>query len=103
MDKVTRKDVFQANRDRVAPLLAKLRTDGIGHMIGGKTVPSISSQTFETKSPIDGAVLASVARGNAEDIDRAATAAALAFKSWRDISAAIAIPAATASPCNQLP
>src|SRR5882724_1502366 len=88
MDKVTPKssDVFQANRDRAAPLLAKLRSQGIGHMIDGKTVPSISGQTFETKSPVDGAVLASVARGSAEDIDRAATAAATAFKSWRDVS-----------------
>src|SRR6266478_1365847 len=90
MDKVTPKaDVFRANRDRAAPLLAKLREEGIGHMIGGKTVPSISGATFETRSPIDGAVLADVARGGAEDIDRAATAAALAFKSWRDISAAL--------------
>src|SRR4029077_4032679 len=88
MDKVTHKDVFQANRDRAAPLLAKLKSEGIGHMIDGKTVPSISGQTFETKSPVDGAVLASVARGNAEDIDRAATAAAKAFKSWRDMPAA---------------
>ena len=88
MDKVTPKDVFQANRDRAAPLLAKLKSEGIGHMIDGKTVPSISGQTFETKSPVDGAVLASVARGNAEDIDRAATAAATAFKSWRDMPAA---------------
>ena len=39
---------------------------------------------FETSSPIDGSVLASVARGGSEDIDRAATAAALAFKAWRD-------------------
>src|SRR6185503_11124204 len=91
MDKVTPKssDVFQANRDRAAPLLAKLKSEGIGHMIDGKTVPSISGQTFETKSPVDGAVLASVARGNAEDIDRAATAASLAFKSWRDMPAAM--------------
>src|SRR5260370_7802245 len=89
MDKVTPKssDVFQANRDRAAPLLKQLRADGIGHMIDGKIVPSISGETFETKSPIDGAVLASVARGNAEDIDRAATAAALAFKAWRDMPA----------------
>ena len=65
MDKVTPKDAFQANRDRAVPLLAKLKAEGIGHMIDGKTVPSISGQTFETKSPIDGAVLASVARGNA--------------------------------------
>ena len=34
-------------------------------------------------------MLASVARGNAEDIDRAATAAALAFKSWRDMPASM--------------
>src|SRR5438445_11269433 len=90
MDKVTPKssDVFQANSERAAPLLAKLRADGIGHMIGGKTVPSTSGQTFETKSPVDGAVLASVARGNAEDIDRAAKAAATAFRSWREMPAA---------------
>src|ERR1700685_3822389 len=89
MDKVTPKDVFAANRDRAAPLLAKLKADGIGHLIDGKIVPSISGATFETRSPIDGAVLAAVARGNAEDIDRAATAAALAFKGWRDLSAAM--------------
>src|SRR4030081_3907095 len=90
MDKVTPKpaDMFQANRDRAAPLLAKLKTEGIGHIIDGKIVPSISGKTFETKSPIDGAVLASVARGNAEDIDRAATASELAFKAWRDMPAA---------------
>src|ERR1700710_677450 len=91
MDKVTPKpaDVFQANRDRAVPLLAKLKADGIGHIIDGKVVPSISGDTFETKSPIDNAVLAAVARGNAEDIDRAATAAALAFKAWCDMPAAV--------------
>src|SRR6187431_3618570 len=88
MDKVTPKDLFQANRDRTAPLLARLKNEGIGHMIDGKTVPSTSGQTFETKSPVDGAVLATVARGNAEDIDRAATAASRAFKSWREMPAA---------------
>src|ERR1700743_1143280 len=89
MDKVAPKssEVFQANRERAAPLLAKLRADGIGHIIGGEIVPSISGETFETKSPIDGTVLATGARGGAEDIDRAATAATLAFKSWRDMSA----------------
>src|SRR5258707_13566853 len=90
MDKVTPKadDVCEANRDCAAPLLAKLRTEGIGHIINGKVVPSISGETFETKSPVDGVVLASVARGNAEDIDRAATSAAQAFKAWRDMPAA---------------
>src|SRR5246127_3324394 len=90
MDKVTPKsDLFQANKDRVAPLLKQLRADGIGHMIDGKIVPSTSGVTFETKSPVDGAVLASVARGNAEDIDRAATAATQAFKAWRDLPPAM--------------
>src|SRR6202453_3244272 len=89
MDKIVPKssDVFQANRDRVAPLLAKLKADGIGHIIDGKVVPSISGQTFATKSPVDGAVLATVARGGAEDIDRAATIARQAFKAWRDMPA----------------
>src|SRR6201994_2551715 len=90
MDKGTPKsDLFPANKDRGAPLLQPLRADGSRHMSDGKVVPSLSGDTFETKSPIDGSVLASVARGNAEDIDRAATAAALAFKSWRDMSAAL--------------
>ena len=71
MDKAAPKssEMFQANRGRAAPLLAKLRADGIGHMIGGEIVPSISGETFETKSPVDGTVLAPVARGGAEDID----------------------------------
>ena len=30
MDKVTPKNVFAANRDRAAPLLAKVKADGIG-------------------------------------------------------------------------
>jgi hypothetical protein len=43
--------MFGANCDRAAPLLAKLETDGIGHMIDGKVVPSISSESFETNEP----------------------------------------------------
>ncbi|NPV24933.1 5-carboxymethyl-2-hydroxymuconate semialdehyde dehydrogenase [Bradyrhizobium aeschynomenes] len=87
MDKASPKaDIYKANLDRAAPLLAKLKDEGIGHFIDGKVVPAISGATFETKSPIDNAVLATVARGNAEDIDRAATSAALAFKSWRDMA-----------------
>src|SRR5579872_3725582 len=90
MDNIAPKsDTFQANRDRAAPLLKQLHTDGIGHMLDGQIVPSVSGETFETRSPTDGSILASVARGNAEDIDRAATAAALAFKTWRGMSASM--------------
>src|SRR5690242_18326896 len=88
MDKVTpQSDLFKANLDRAAPLLAKLKEDGIGHMIGGRIVASMSGASFETRSPVDGAVLARVARGNAEDIDRAATVAAEAFPAWRAMAA----------------
>src|ERR1700752_3917872 len=90
MDKVTPKsDLFEANKGRAAPLLERLRADGIAHMIDGKNVASISGETFETRSPIDQALLTTVARGAAEDVDRAATAAALAFKPWREIGAAM--------------
>jgi 5-carboxymethyl-2-hydroxymuconic-semialdehyde dehydrogenase len=80
--------LFQANRDRAAALLKQLKADGIGHIIDGQNVPAISGDAFETTSPIDGTPLASVARGNAEDIDHAAQAAARAFKTWRDFPAA---------------
>ncbi len=90
MDKATPKaDIYNANLERAAPLLVRLKDEGIGHFIDGKVVPAISGATFETKSPIDGALLAKVARGNAEDIDRAATSAALAFKTWRDMAPAM--------------
>jgi 5-carboxymethyl-2-hydroxymuconic-semialdehyde dehydrogenase len=88
MDKTPPKaDVFQANRDRAAPLLKQLKADGIGHMIGGEIVPSSSGETFDTASPIDRTVLAPVARGNANDIDHAAKAAQRAFPAWRDMPA----------------
>ena len=80
-------NIFQANRDRAAPLLATLKQDGIGHIIDGQIVSSSSGETFDTQSPIDKTVLAQVARGNADDIDRAAQAAQRAFKPWRDMPA----------------
>jgi aldehyde dehydrogenase (NAD+) len=43
--------------------------------IGGEFVDSASGETFETRSPSDGSVVASVALAGAEDVDRAVTAA----------------------------
>src|SRR3954471_372275 len=82
-------EIFRANRDRAAPLLKRLKADGIGHLIDGKTEASSSGDVFETTSPIDGAPLASVARGTPADIDRAARAATRAFKAWRDMPGAM--------------
>ncbi|MET0652484.1 MAG: 5-carboxymethyl-2-hydroxymuconate semialdehyde dehydrogenase [Hyphomicrobiaceae bacterium] len=73
-------DSFAANQQRLEPLLATLRSEGIGHSIGGKRVDGTA--TFDTLSPVDKSQIAKVARGTADDIDRAAVAAKAAFKSW---------------------
>ena len=73
-------DSFAANQARLEPLLAKLRAEGIGHWIDGSRVAG--QATFETISPVDRSCIARVARGTADDIDRAAATAKAAFKSW---------------------
>ena len=55
--------------------------------IGGRWVDSASGKTFDTLDPATGEVLASVAEGSAEDVDRAVAAARRSFDSgvWRDL------------------
>ncbi len=53
-------------------------------LIDGKWVEAASGRTFDTLNPSTGAVLASVAEGDAEDINRAVAAARRAFDGpWR--------------------
>jgi len=54
--------------------------------IDGKFVDAASGETFDCVSPVDGAVLAKVAAGGPEDIDRAVKAARIAFEkgAWAD-------------------
>ena len=47
--------------------------------IGGKWLEAASGKTFETRNPATGELLANVAEGDAEDIDRAVAAAREAF------------------------
>ncbi|TPW31056.1 5-carboxymethyl-2-hydroxymuconate semialdehyde dehydrogenase [Martelella alba] len=70
------------NLARAEQYLAKFRAEGVMNHIGGQSVPSVSGETFETISPVDLKPLAKVARGGAEDINRAVAAAEEAFKSW---------------------
>lgn len=49
-------------------------------LIGGRWVEAASGKTFETLNPATGEVLAQVAEGDAEDIDRAVAAARAAFE-----------------------
>jgi aldehyde dehydrogenase (NAD+) len=48
-------------------------------LIGGKWLEAASGKTFETRNPANGEILAHVAEGDAEDIDRAVAAARDAF------------------------
>jgi gamma-glutamyl-gamma-aminobutyraldehyde dehydrogenase len=58
--------------------------------IYGAYVPAASGQTFARVSPVDGRVIAEIASGDVEDIDKAVAAARRSFESgvWRDADAA---------------
>ncbi len=58
-------------------------------LIGGKWVDAASGKTFPTYNPATGEVLARVAEGDREDIDRAVKAARAAFEKgpWRKLTA----------------
>ena len=79
---------LDANIEKAQGYLARFRADGVQNRIGGVSGPSASGETFETISPVDGSTICAVARGNAEDVDRAAKAAKAAFPEWRDFPAA---------------
>ncbi|PSJ57830.1 aldehyde dehydrogenase family protein [Pseudaminobacter soli (ex Li et al. 2025)] len=59
---------------------------GFGHFIDGKFTDPSAGASFEVTSPANGAKLARVARGTADDVDRAVTAATRAFKSWSKLA-----------------
>src|ERR1700759_5127193 len=52
------------------------------HSIGGEDVPPASGKYFENPTPITGQVFTEIARGTAEDVDRAVAAAEGASAAW---------------------
>src|SRR5262245_65852029 len=65
---------------RVEPSVEKFVSAPLRKMlIDGKWVDAASGKTFDTLDPATGKVLARVAEGDAEDVDRAARAARRAF------------------------
>ena len=70
------------NQKRAATYLERFRRDGVMNHIGGTSMAAASGATFDILSPVDLQPLARVARGGAEDIDRAAKAAKTAFPEW---------------------
>lgn len=61
-------------------LMEKVRT--YQQFIGGEFVDATSGETLEVENPATGQVIARVPKSGAEDVDRAANAAAKAFESW---------------------
>lgn len=74
-------ETLARNIDKASGYLARFK-DGVLNRIAGEDVAAVDSSTFETLSPVDLKPLASVARGGAADIDRAARAAKAAFPGW---------------------
>jgi 5-carboxymethyl-2-hydroxymuconic-semialdehyde dehydrogenase len=74
-----------ANLSRAQKHLKRFESRPALHLIAGQAVPSRSGKTFESLDPTSNDVLCRVASGDAEDVDRAATAAAAAFEVWSRI------------------
>ena len=66
---------LQNNLARLQDYLAPYRDGMVTNLIDGKAVPAQSGATFQTTSPVDDSVIATVARSGAEDVDAAAKAA----------------------------
>jgi 5-carboxymethyl-2-hydroxymuconic-semialdehyde dehydrogenase len=78
-------NTLAANQSRTAAYLARFKAGTVPHFIKGEPVLSASGATFETLDPATNETQCVVASGEAADIDRAAKAAAAAFKIWRDL------------------
>ncbi|MGI9418223.1 MAG: 5-carboxymethyl-2-hydroxymuconate semialdehyde dehydrogenase [Geminicoccaceae bacterium] len=74
------------NLARLGGYLTRLQGRGISNLVGGEAVSASSGRTFDNHSPVDESLICSVARSDADDIDRAAKAAKAAFPTWRDLS-----------------
>ena len=80
----SRDEIRERHREAREELLA----EEYNHCIGGEWVESASGETFETRDPTTGEVLAEAQAGNSEDIDRAVEAAGEAHESeWADTDA----------------
>jgi malonate-semialdehyde dehydrogenase (acetylating)/methylmalonate-semialdehyde dehydrogenase len=59
-----------------------MKYPAIKNFINGEFIPSLSETSLKVISPIDGNLLATVPLSVAEDLNRAVTAAKIAFKTW---------------------
>ena len=76
------------NMQKAETFMSSWRGQPILNHIAGRDCAARSGATFDSMSPIDLAPIATVARGNAADIDDAVKAASDAFPAWRDMDGA---------------
>ena len=62
-----------------------LASQSRGHLIGGDQVPAASGATFDDVDPATARPFATLALGDAEDVDRAVQAACAAHDAWSDV------------------
>ncbi|WP_298500137.1 5-carboxymethyl-2-hydroxymuconate semialdehyde dehydrogenase [uncultured Maritimibacter sp.] len=74
--------VVDDNIAKAKDYMARFAKDGVLNHIAGENVPAMSGETMDTISPVDGSVLAKVAKSDAADIDAAVAAAKAAFPAW---------------------
>ena len=77
---------LEQNLEKLQGFLSRFQSGGIPNRIAGEDRDG-SAGRFENRSPVDKSAICQVARGNADDIDAAANAAADAFADWRDMAA----------------
>lgn len=75
-------NTLDKNTQRLLGYLERFKKEGIQNLIDGETKAGSGGLRFETHSPVDESLIASVARGDANDIDVAAKAAKNAFSAW---------------------
>ena len=80
--------VFEENIAKAEIYLKRWADAGVQNHINGASVPASSGARFENHSPIDAALLGDVARGDAADVDAAATAAKETFPAWAAVPGA---------------
>lgn len=74
-----------ANLEKLNGHLAQFQNRVLPHRIGGEDV--LSTNTFDTRSPVDNSVICQVSLGTAAEMDAACEAAKAAFPAWRDMPA----------------
>ena len=79
---------LEENLAKARKHLERFAAAPLAHFIDGAPRASVSGETFENHSPIDGALLGRVSAGGAADVDAAARAAARAFPAWREMPGA---------------